>query len=66
MEIYFCHSLWTVAPTNFISLCVCLYVCLSRFYGLYFMYYRLDFDQTWWKCWNLGPINSIKMTEKPV
>ena len=35
------HSLWTVAFTNFICVCVCvcvcvcLSVCLSRFYGLY-------------------------------
>ena len=26
---------------------VCVSVCLSRFYGLYFTYYGLDFDQTW-------------------
>ena len=40
------HSLWTVAPTNFISACV----CLSCFYGLYLAYYGSDFDQSWWKC----------------
>ena len=43
------HSLWTVAPTNFICLSVCLSVCLSRFYSLYLAYYWSDFDQTWWK-----------------
>ena len=41
------HSLWTVAPTNFISLCVhvcvCMSVCLSRFYGVY---YGSDCDKT--------------------
>ena len=40
---------------------VCLSVCLSRFYGLYLGYYGLDFDQTWWECWNFGPIDCVKI-----
>ena len=39
------HSLWTVAPTNFISVSVCVSVCLYGFFSLYFGYYGLDFDQ---------------------
>ena len=46
------HSLWTVAPTNFICVCVCLVCHLSCFYPLYLAYYGSDFDQSWWKCWN--------------
>ena len=46
---FYRHSQWTVAPTHFIRLSVCLgvcvSVCLSRFYGLYLAYYGLDFDQ---------------------
>ena len=37
-------------------------VCLSRFYGLYLAYYGLDLDQTWWKCWNFGSIDCIKIS----
>ena len=33
-----------------------LSVCLSHFYGLCLGYYGLDFNQTWWECWNWGPI----------
>ena len=43
-------------------MCVCLSVCLSRFYGLYLGYYGSDFDETWWKCWNLDPIDCIKIS----
>ena len=66
----FIVTVWeTVAPPNFICLCVCLCVCvcicvsvcLSRFYGLYLGYYGLDFDQTWWECWNFGPIDCVKI-----
>ena len=52
--------LWLL-PTLSVSLCVCVSVCLSRFYGLYLGYYGLDFDQTWWECWNLGPIDCVKI-----
>ena len=40
------RSLWTVAPTN-LSVCVCVSVSLSRFYGLYLACYESGFDQTW-------------------
>ena len=70
-EIHNRHSLWTVAPTNFISMCVCVCVCiymcvclfvsLSRIYGLYLAYYESDFDQTWCKCWNFDPIDRTKI-----
>ena len=49
-------------PTNFICVCVCLSVCLSHFYSLNLAYYGLDFDQTLLKCWNLGPIDCIKIS----
>ena len=44
-EIY-CHSLVDCGSSQ-LYLSVCVSVCLSRFYGLYFDYYGLDFDQTW-------------------
>ena len=46
----------TLATAIFLS------VCLSRFYGLYPVYYGSDFDQTLWKCWNFFPIDCIKMS----
>ena len=42
---------------------VCLCVCLSHFYGFYLGYYGLDFNQTSWECWNLGPIDCVKIWE---
>ena len=30
---------------------------VPRYNGLYTGYYESDFDETRWKCWNLGPIN---------
>ena len=39
------YSLWNVAPINFISVSVCVSVCLSGFFSLYLGYYGLDFDQ---------------------
>ena len=53
--------LWLL-PTVSVCLSVRLSVNLSRFYGLYFGCYGLDFDQTWWECWNLGPIDCIKIS----
>ena len=38
-------------------LSVCLCVCLSRFYGLLSRLLWVGFDETWWKCWTLGPID---------
>ena len=38
-----------------LSVCVCVSVCLSRFHSLYLAYYGLDFNQTWWTCWNFSP-----------
>ena len=65
-ETLFIVSLWTVAPTNFICVSVSVFVyvsvCLSCVYSLYLAYNRLDFDQTWWKCWNFGPIDCIKIS----
>ena len=34
----------------------CLCVCVSHFYSLYLSFCGSDFDDTLWKCWNLGPI----------
>ena len=51
--------------TIYICVCVCVYlsisVWLSRFYGLYLGYYGSEFDETWWNCWNLGPIDCTKI-----
>ena len=62
------HSLGTVAPTNFISVCVCLSVCLCLYVCLSIPLLRLTtrllwvgIDQTWWKCWNLSQIDCIKL-----
>ena len=62
------HSLGDCGSSQlYLSVClcvcvsVCLCVCLSRFYGLYLGYYELDFDQTWWECWNFGPIDCVKI-----
>ena len=30
--------------------------------GLYLTYYESDFDETWWKSLNLGPINCIEIS----
>ena len=40
-----------------LAVCASLCVCLSSFYGLHINYYGSDFDETWWKCWNLDPID---------
>ena len=40
-----------------------LSVCLSHFYDLYFGYYRSDFDETVWKCWNLVRLILLKFHE---
>ena len=37
-----------------------LSMCLSLLNGFYLSYYELDFDETWWKCWNLGPMIVLK------
>ena len=61
-----CDSL-TVAPSNFICLCVYLTYCLFvRFYGSHLFYCRSDFDETWWKCWRLGLINCTKFSYKSI
>ena len=54
-------GLWLLQTLS-VCVCVCLYVNLSRFYGLYLAYYESDFDQTWWKCWNFGLINCFKIS----
>ena len=30
--------------------------------SLHLRNYELDFDETWWKCWNLGQINCSKLS----
>ena len=50
--------LWLLST---LSVCLSVRVCLSRFYGLYLSYYGLDFDQTWWEYWNLGPIDCVEI-----
>ena len=49
-----------------VCVCVCLPVCLSRFYGLCLGYYRSDFEQPWWKCLNLEPIDCTTISEKSI
>ena len=39
-----------------------LSVCLSCYQSLYLGNYELDLDETWGKCWNLGPIDWIKIS----
>ena len=52
-------TVWeTVTPPNFLC------VCVSRFYDLNLDFYRSDFDETWWKCWNIAPIDCIKFQKK--
>ena len=47
----------------YVDLFFFLSVCLSRFYGLYLAYYMCwIFDHIWWKCWNFGPIDCIKIS----
>ena len=48
------------------SLSVCLFVSLPRFRfnGLYLCYDDSDFDETSWKCWNLGLIDCISTFHK--
>ena len=48
---------------DYLSLCLSVppFVCLSCYQSLYLGNYELDFDETWWKCWNLGPIDCIKI-----
>ena len=65
--------LWkTVTPAaeqSCLSLCpfVCLSLCLSvLLLSLYLGNYKFDFDETWWKSWNLGPIDCIKISEKSI
>ena len=45
-----------------VTLSVCLFVCLSCYQSLYLSNYELDLNETWWKCWNLGPIDCIKIS----
>ena len=50
-------TVWvTMAPPNYICLCVCLSVCLSHLSSLYFGYYGSNFYETWRKCWKFGPL----------
>ena len=44
-----------------LSLSLSLSLCLSCYQSLYIGNYMLDFDEFCWKCWNLGPIDCIKM-----
>ena len=61
-------QIWeTVAPPNIIlSVCAFVYLsdCLSRSYGMYLGYFEFDYDEIWWKCWNLDPypIDCIRMS----
>ena len=58
------HSLVDCGSSQlYLSVCLCVCVYLSRFYGLYLGYFGLDFDQTWWECLNLGPIDCVKIWE---
>ena len=60
-------GLWLLQTLSLcVSLSVCTCVCLSRFYRLHLATYGSDFDQTWWKCWNFGSIDCIKISWKLV
>ena len=55
-------SLWL--PETFICLSVCLPVLLSRIYGSFLDYYGSNFDETWWKCWDLCTIDCNEIFNK--
>ena len=52
------------SQSKYLWLLFYLSVRLSRFYGFYLGYYGSYFDETWRKCWNLRPIDSIKISFK--
>ena len=55
----FIAKVWeTVAPPNFICLCVCLCDPLLRFISRLL---KFTFDETSWKRCNFGPIDCIKI-----
>ena len=56
------HGLWLLQTLSVcVCVCVCLSVCVSVLL-LRLIYRLLDFNQTWWKCWNFGPIDCIKIS----
>ena len=64
----YCHSLYYDLSSNYLSLSLSPFlsllssVCLSNCKRLYLDNYVSDFDETWWKSCNLGPINCIKVS----
>ena len=59
----FCHSLYCDLSSDYLSSAFSLlglllgFVSLFCFESLYLSNCGLDFDESWWKCWNLGPID---------
>ena len=63
--IFFFFFTVTSVPIKCLSLLSSLlgFVSLSCFQNLYLGNHRLYLDETWCKCWNLGPIDCIKISK---
>ena len=48
---------WMISVTVFLGV---------PFVSLYLGSYRTDFDETWWMCWNLGPMDCMEISWKSV
>ena len=64
---FYRHSLSVIPfPIIWPSLSFLRSICLSCYQSLYLGNYELDLNETWWKCWNLGPIDCIKISKRVI
>ena len=62
IEILFYSQSLIDCGSSKLYLSVSISVCLSRFIGLYISNYASDFDKAWWKCWNLGLVDCVRIS----